>query len=81
MSKVKSYGDEATDFHDKEMPKEDSNHTYLAVITIDFAFKKENYYPQVFLKERKYIEKGLIRHITEDIEVSLVPLMKNDNFL
>ena len=28
----KSYGDEATDFHDKEIPKMDFNHTCLAVI-------------------------------------------------
>ena len=37
--------------HDKEIFKAGSNHTFLAVITIDSALKKEeNYYPQVFLK-------------------------------
>ena len=37
----------------------DSNHTCLTVITLDSALKKhdENFYPQVFLKECKYIEK------------------------
>ena len=56
--KIKSYGDEATDFHDKDIPKMDSNHTRLAVINVDFALKKdENYYLKVFLKECKYIEK------------------------
>ena len=47
-TKIKSYGDKATD---KEMPKAGSNHTCLAVITVDSALKKdENFYPQVILK-------------------------------
>ena len=51
-TKTKSYGDEITDFYDKELPKLDSNYTGLAVISLDCALKKdENYYPQVFLKE------------------------------
>ena len=37
----------------KEIPKVGSNHTCLAVITLDSALKKEkistSYYPQVFL--------------------------------
>ena len=50
-AKIKSYGDEATDFHNKEMSRLGSCYTCLAVIFIDFVFKKdENYYPQVFLK-------------------------------
>ena len=57
-TKIKSYGNEATDFHDKEIPKVDSNHTCLPIISLDSALNKdENYYPQVFLKECKYIEK------------------------
>ena len=37
--------------HDKKILKAGSNRTFLAVITIDSALKKEeNYYPQVFLK-------------------------------
>ena len=48
----------ATYFHDKEIPKASSDYTCLAVITIDSALKRDdNYYPQVFLKEYKYIEK------------------------
>ena len=59
--KTKSYGDEATDFHDKEIPEVGSNDTNLAVILIYFVLKKdENYYPQVFLRECKYIEKRLL---------------------
>ena len=60
-TKIKSCGDEVTDFHDKEIPKVHSNHTCLAVISLDSALKKdENYYLQVFLKECKYIEKRSI---------------------
>ena len=34
------------------------NHNCLAVIGLDSALKEdENYYPQMFLKECKYIEK------------------------
>ena len=43
------------------------NLTCLAVITISSAFKKDkNYYPQVFLKECKYIEKEMMRYVTEE---------------
>ena len=48
--KTKSYCDEATDFHDGEMPKVGCNYICLAVMLIDFDLKKENYYPQVFFK-------------------------------
>ena len=69
-TKIKSYGDEATGFHDKEMPKVGSDYTCLAVITRGSALKKnEKYYPQVFLKVCKYTEKEVIRHITKDIEI------------
>ena len=43
-TKIKSYGDEATDFHDKEMPKAGSNHTCLALIITDSALKKDESY-------------------------------------
>ena len=50
-SKIKSHGNEITDFYDEENPKLDSNHTFLAVINLDSALKKdERYYSQVFLK-------------------------------
>ena len=46
----------------------DSNHTCLAVISLDFPLNKDdNYYPQVFLKECKYIEKKVIRHINDSL--------------
>ena len=45
-TKVKSYGDEATVFNDKEMSKVGSHYTCLAVINDDSSLKKdENYYP------------------------------------
>ena len=46
----------------------DSNYTCLAVTSLDSALKKdEKYYPQVFLKECKYIEKKLIRLINDNL--------------
>ena len=41
-TKTKSYGDEATDFHDKEVPKVNSIYTYLAVIPLDSTLKIES---------------------------------------
>ena len=70
-TKTKSHGDEVTDFYDKEIPKVDSDHTCLAVISLDCPLKKnDHYYPQVFLKECKYIEKKEVRHIIDDLESS-----------
>ena len=68
-TKIKSHGDEATDFYDKKFPKVDSNHTCLAVISLDSAVKKDdNYYPEVLLKECcKYIEKKVIMHINDNL--------------
>ena len=59
--KIRSHGD---DFYDKQTPKLDSNHTCWAAISLDSALKKDdNHYPEVFLKECKYIEKKVVRHI------------------
>ena len=44
--KIKSHGDEVTDFYDKEIPKVDSNHTCLPVISLDSALKKDENYIQ-----------------------------------
>ena len=56
-TKIKSHGDEVTDFYGKRLPKLYSNHTCLAVINLDSTLKEDDsYYPQVFLKECKYIE-------------------------
>ena len=54
--KKKSYGDEAIGFYNKKISKVGFNHTYITVITIDSAPKKEEkYYLRVFYK-RMYID-------------------------
>ena len=68
QTKIKSHGDEVTDFYDKKIPKVESNHTCLAVLTLDSAFRKQDsYYLQVFLKECKYIEKKVMRHVNDSL--------------
>ena len=58
-----------------------SNHSCLAIISLDSALKKdENYYLQVLLKECKYIENKVIRHIIDDIERSSDDFDKNRCF-
>ena len=48
-TKIKSHGDEVTNFYDKRISALDSSHTCLAVIILNSALKKdEKYYPQVF---------------------------------
>ena len=57
-TKIKSYGDEVTDFYDKKIPKLDSNHTCLVKISLNSALMKDgNSYPQALLKECLYIDK------------------------
>ena len=64
-TKIKSNDDDVTDFHHKEIRQVDSNHTCLALISLDAALKKDdNYYLQVFLKD---IEKKVIRHINSNL--------------
>ena len=49
------------------MSKVDSNYTCLTVINVNFAFKNDKiFYLQEFLKQCKYIEKEVIRHIIEE---------------
>ena len=52
----------------KKIPKLDSNHFCLAVISLDSVpMKDDNYYLQVFFKEYKYIEKKVVRHIYDNV--------------
>ena len=67
-NKIKSHGNKVTDFYNKKIPKLDSNHTCLAVISLDSALKKDDNYPPVFLKECKYIEKKVVRHIHNNLK-------------
>ena len=79
-TKIKSHNDEVTGFCDKQIPKVDSNHTCLAVISLNSALKKDdNYYLQVFLKECKCIEKKVIRHINDNLIdfLLMMNLMRN----
>ena len=68
-----------------KIPKVDSNCTCLAVISLDSVLKKDiNYYYEVFLKDCKYIEKKVIRHINynlSDFLLFLISLVKNGCFL
>ena len=41
-TKIKSNGDEATDFHDKEIPKKGSNNTFLS-IDIDWFYSSKRW--------------------------------------
>ena len=67
-TKIKSNGDEVIDFYDLKIPKMNSNYTCLAVISLDSTLKKDkNYYLQAFLKDCKYIEKKVIRHINDNL--------------
>ena len=46
----------------------DSNHTCLAITSLDSALKKDdNYFLHVFLKECKFIEKKVVRYIHDNL--------------
>ena len=64
-TKIKSHGDEVTDFLWYKNPKLDCNHTCLVVISLDTALKKDDsrHFPQVLLNECKYIEKKVVSSI------------------
>ena len=40
-TEINSHGDDVTDSHDKKIPKVDSNHTCLAVISLDSVCSQE----------------------------------------
>ena len=50
--KIKSHGDEVTDFYDRKIPKLDSSHTCLAAITLNSALKKDGSYYQASVFKR-----------------------------
>ena len=43
-TKIKTHGNEVTNFHDKEMAKVGSTYSCLVVRLIDFVFKKDKIY-------------------------------------
>ena len=69
-TKIKSHGDKVTDFYDEKNPKVDSNHTCLAVISLDSVLKKDgSYYLQVIFLEVQMHWENVIRDI-DDLESS-----------
>lgn len=57
-----------TDFHDDEVPKEDSQYICVSVVLIYYVFRTDkNYYPHVFLEKFKYVfkEKKMTKYIIE----------------
>ena len=73
-TKIKSHGDEVTDFYDKKIAKVSKN-----PFSLDSALKKdENYNLQVFLKECKDNEKKVNRHINDDLS-KFLSSGKSDN--
>ena len=61
-TKIKSHGDEVTNFYNKKFPKVDFNNNFFAVISLDSALKKKKriIIPKWLLKSLKYIEKKVI---------------------
>ena len=68
---IKLHSDKVTNIYGKRIPKVNSNHTCLVIISLDSALNKDgNYFIQVLLKECKYIEKKVISHIIDNLENS-----------
>ena len=74
IAKIKSFNRKInSNFHNNNIPKEDSQCICLSVILINSVFRTgNNYYPQVFLEECKYVvkEKKISKYIIDDIEIS-----------
>ena len=67
-TKTKSHDDEGTNCYDKSIPKLESSHTCLVLISLHYALKKDDSnYPRVFLEECKYTGKNVIRHIYDNL--------------
>ena len=62
---MKSYCNQTTDFYDIEISKEDSNHTFLAIIGLDSALDKDKIYYLEVNAKCEYIPKIVIRHINK----------------
>ena len=60
-AKVKTYGDSTiTNFHNKKKPKEKVSCKCLSIIMLDSVIESdENYYPQTFLEECKYVQEKI----------------------
>ena len=70
-TKIKSYGGEATDFHDDEMLKPGSDHACLAVIDWFWSLKRWKLLTtSVFKRIQLQWKRKVIRHITQDLKIS-----------
>ena len=60
-TKIKTYADIIiTNFHNKKMPKEKVPCKCLSIIMLDSVIESdENYYPQTFLEECKYVQEKI----------------------
>ena len=70
-TKIKIYNDKVyANFQNNKIPKDNDYFTCLSVILLDSIFVNSNkkYYPQIFLKECKYVIKK-INTIIEDLEL------------
>ena len=69
-AKIKSYNAKINaNFHNSKVPKEDCQYICLSKSLLDCVFRTGiNYYPQVFLEERKYVvkEKKILMFIIYD---------------
>ena len=81
-TKIKKYRDSLiTNFHNKEMPKENAPSTCLSIIMLNSVIKaKKKHYPQTSLKECKYEQKRIkIENlIDDDLEKSEPDSHSND---
>ena len=61
-----------TNFHDNKIPNESLECVCLSLTLLDSVYKKDKYYTQVFLEERKYVvkEKKIHNYIIEDVHIS-----------
>ena len=56
-TKIKTYANIITNFHNKKMPKEKAPCKCLSVIVLDSVIQSdEKHYPQAFLKECRYVQ-------------------------
>ena len=81
-TKVKSYDNKVnTNFQGKEVPKGDASYKCFSLIMLNFIVKVgKKYYPQVFLKECKYVKRKnkMVNYINDDIDITSSD--KNDEF-
>ena len=57
-TKIKSHKKKInTNFHNNKIPKEGSQCICSSTILLDSVYRKDNYYPQMFLEECKYVVK------------------------